>query len=150
LARQLNVSVATVRSYESGTIPLFAVPYRQLERLAQALDRAGAQVGAELGDLMLASRCDLLLTGMLHGFEDYAEVPPIEENGPEADSARSLIRWALTGQIPGRYRRYASPRELLDKKYIDLVTTIAQDLQAGSYGADLASFGGVLVALASL
>jgi transcriptional regulator with XRE-family HTH domain len=147
LARQLNVSVATVRSWESGTIPLFAVPYKQLERLAQALDRAGAQVGTELGDLLLASRCDLLLTGMLHGFEDYAEVPPIEENSAEAESARSLLRWALTGQVPDRYRQHASPRRLLDEKHIDFIAAIARDLQAESCGADLADFGGALMAL---
>ena len=104
------MSVDTVRSWENGTIPLFAVPYGQLQQLVQALDRAGAQVGTELGDLLLASRCDLLLTGMLHGFEDYAEVPPIEENGAEAESARSLLRWALAGQVPDRYRQHASPR----------------------------------------
>jgi DNA-binding transcriptional regulator YiaG len=148
LARQLNVSVATVRCWESGTIPLFAMPYGQLQQLARALDRAGAQVGTELGDLLLASRCDLLLTGMLHGFEDYAEVPPIEENSSEADTARSLLRWALAGQVPDRYRQHASPRRLLDKKYVDLVAAIADDLHTGSYGADLADFGGVLVALA--
>jgi ribosome-binding protein aMBF1 (putative translation factor) len=40
LAWQLNVSVAAVRSWESGTIPLFAIPYGQIQQLAQALDRA--------------------------------------------------------------------------------------------------------------
>jgi hypothetical protein len=125
------------------------VPYGQLERLAQALDRAGAQVGIELGDLLLASRCDLLLTGMLHGFEDYAEVPAIEENSAEAENARSLLRWAMAGQVPDRYRQHASPRRLLDKKHIDLIAAIAHDLQAESQGADLAGFGGALVALAS-
>ena len=149
LARQLNVSVATVRYWESGTIPLFTLPYGQLQQLAQALDRAGAQVGMKLSDLLLASRCDLLLTGMLHGFEDYAEVPPIEENSAEAAGARSLLRWALAGQVPDRYRQHASSRRLLDKKHIDLIAAIARDLQAESHGADLADFGGALVALAS-
>jgi transcriptional regulator with XRE-family HTH domain len=148
LARQLNVSVSTVRSWENGTIPLFAMPYGQLQQLAHALDRAGAQVGTELGDLLLASRCDLLISGILNGFEDYADVPPIEEKGAEADSARSLLRWALSGQVPERYRQYASPRRLLGKKCIDLVAAIAEDLHAGSYGADLVCFGGVLVTLA--
>ena len=148
LARQLNVSVATVRSWESGIIPLFAVPYGQLEQLAQALDRAGAQVGMELGDLLLASRCDLLLTGMLNGFEDYAEVPPIEENGAEADSARSLLRWALAGRVPDRYRRYASPCPLLDMEDLGLLTAVARDLEAGIHGQDLVGYGCVLTALA--
>jgi len=137
-----------VRSWESGTIPLYAVPYGQLQQLAQASDRAGTQVGTELGELLLASRCDLLLTGMLNGFEDYAEVPPIEENSAEAESARRLLRWALSGQVPDRYRQHASPRRLLDKKHIGLIAAIARDLQAESHGADLADFGGALVALA--
>ena len=100
LARLLNVSAATVRSWENGTIPLFSVPYGQLQQLADALKRAGAQVGHELGELLLASQCDLLLTGMLHGFEDYAEVPPIEEDSTEAEAARELLRWALGRDSP--------------------------------------------------
>jgi hypothetical protein len=137
-----------VRSWESGTFPLFAVPYGQLQQLAWALNRAGSQVGTELGDLLLASRCDLLLTGMLHGSEDYAEVPPIEESNAEAESARSLLLWALAGQVPERYRQHASPRRLLDGKHIDLIAAFARDLQAESHGADLADFGGVLLTLA--
>jgi DNA-binding transcriptional regulator YiaG len=100
LARQLNVCVGTVPSWENRAVPLFSVPYSQLQQLAQVLDRAGALVGKELPQLLLASRCDLLLAGMLNGFEDYAEVPPIDEDGPEADSARSLLRWALADQVP--------------------------------------------------
>ena len=55
----------------------------------------------ELGELLLASRCDLLLTGMLHGFEDYAEVPPIEEDGTEAETARELLRLGIGRGSPG-------------------------------------------------
>jgi hypothetical protein len=76
------------------------------------------------------------------------EVPPIDENGAETENARNLLRWALVGQVPDRYRQYASPQRLLDKKHVDLLTAIARDLQAESHGADLADFGGVLVALA--
>ena len=148
LVRRLNVSTATARGWESGIVPLFCVPYGQLQRLAQVLDGAGAQVGTELGDLLLASRCDLLLTGMLNEFEDFAEVPPIDEEGAEAESARSLLRWALAGQVPDRYRQCASPRRLLGEKHVDRFVAIADDLRAGSRGADLVDFGGVLVALA--
>jgi hypothetical protein len=97
---------------------------------------------------LLASRCDLLLTGILNGFEDYGEVPAIEENSVEAECARSLLRWALVGQVPDRYRHHAVRRRLLDKKHVNLFVAIARDLQAESHGADLANFGGVLVALA--
>jgi len=77
LARSLNVNTATVRAWESGVIPSFCLPYTQIHQLSETLSRSGARAGHELGELLLASRCDLLLAGMLHGFEDYAEVPPI-------------------------------------------------------------------------
>ena len=38
LARQLNVRVATVRSWENGTIPLFSVPYGQLQQLVRDIE----------------------------------------------------------------------------------------------------------------
>jgi DNA-binding transcriptional regulator YiaG len=148
LARALKVSTATVRAWENGTIPLFSVPHGQLQRLAAALNHAGAQVGHELNELLLASRCDLLITGMLHGFEDYAEVPPIEERSAEADMVRELIRWALVGPVPNRYRQHASPRPLLDKGDVDLFIAAARDLEAGSQGHDLVGYGSALVALA--
>jgi hypothetical protein len=137
-----------MRVCENGTIPLFSVPYGQIQRLATALNHAGAQVGHEPGELLLASQCDLLITGILHGFEDYAEVPPIEERGAEAERARELIRWALAGPALARYHRYASPRPLLDKGDVDLFVAAARDLRAGSRGPDLVGYGGALVALA--
>ncbi len=148
LARQLSVNVATVRSRENGTIPLFCVSYDQLQQLADALKRSGAEVGRELGELLSASQCDLLLAGMLGGFEDYAEVPPIEEHSTNAEAARELLRWALAGTAPDRYRQYASPRPLLDKHDIDLVTAMARDLLIGSHGHDLVGYGSALIALA--
>jgi DNA-binding transcriptional regulator YiaG len=148
LSRQLNVRVATVRSWENGTIPLFSVPYGELQQLSEAFSRAGARVGHELGELLLASRCDLLLTGMLHGFEEYAEVPPIDEDSTEAETARELLHWALAGAVPERYRQYAQLGQLLAMNDIDLFAAIAQDLRLGMHGHDLANFGGVLLALA--
>jgi transcriptional regulator with XRE-family HTH domain len=148
LARLLNVKVATVRSWENGTIPLFSLPYGELQQLSETFSRAGARVGHELSELLLASRCDLLLTGMLHGFEDYAEVPPIDEGGTEAQIARELLHWALAGAVPERYRQYAQLGQLLAVNDIDLLAAIAQDLRSGTHGHDLADFGGVLLALA--
>jgi hypothetical protein len=104
-------------------------------------------VGTELGDLLLASRCDLLLAGMLKGFEDYAEVPPIEERSATAEIARELLRWALAGQVPDRYLQTASARPLLVKEDIDLFAAIARGLEAGSRGHSLISFGSALIAL---
>ncbi len=76
LAQMLSVSHGTVGAWEDGTTPLFCVRYGQLRALADALTDAGGRVGWELDELLIASQCDLLMTGMLHGFEDYAEVPP--------------------------------------------------------------------------
>jgi DNA-binding transcriptional regulator YiaG len=148
LARLLNVRVATVRCWENGTIALFSVPYGELQQLSETFSRAGANVGHELGELLLASRCDLLLTGMLHGFEDYAEVPPIDEHGTEAETARELLHWALVGAVPERYRPYAQPGQLLAMNDLDLFAAIAQDLRLGMHGHDLADFGSALLALA--
>jgi DNA-binding transcriptional regulator YiaG len=148
LARLLNVKVATVRSRENGTIPLFSLPYSELQQLSETFSRAGARVGHELGELLLASRCDLLLTGMLHGFEDYAEVPPIEEDSNQAETARELLYWALAGAVPERYRPYAELGQLLAVNDIDLFAAVAQDLRSGMLGHDLAHFGSVLLTLA--
>jgi transcriptional regulator with XRE-family HTH domain len=148
LARRLNLSTATVRAWENGTIPLYCVPYGQLQHLVDTLNHAGAQVGRELGDLLLASQCDMLLAGMICGFEDYAEVPPTEEHSTDAEATRELLRWALAGTVPDRYHRYASPHPLLDEDDIDLVTATARDLLAGSNGHDLVGYGKALLALA--
>jgi hypothetical protein len=137
-----------VRAWENGTIPLFSVPYGQLQQLAEVLDHAGAQVGQRLDELLLAAQCDLLLTGMLNGFEDYAEVPPIEGVGAGAQAARSLLRWALAGVAPDRYCQYASRHPLLNNDDIAFFAALAADLQAGSHDRDLVSYGHVLVALA--
>ena len=95
LARMLAVSPRTVRTWENGTHPLFSVRYDQLCQIANALRNAGAGVGQEVAELVLASQCDLLIAGILRGSEDYAEVPPIED--PQGETPRSLLRWALTG-----------------------------------------------------
>ena len=102
LARMLTVSPDTVRSWEDGTCPLFCVPYADLCRLAAALDQAGAKVRCDVAELVLASQCDLLVTGILQGSEDYAEVPPVDEDSAEGEAARDLLRWALVGVLPER------------------------------------------------
>ena len=80
LASSMAVVPAVVREWESGIRPLFCVSYHELCQLADALDRAGARLGHEVDELVLASQCDLLITGILRGFEDYAEVPPVDED----------------------------------------------------------------------
>jgi transcriptional regulator with XRE-family HTH domain len=147
LARRLTVSHSTVRSWENGTCPLFCVTYDDLCRLAAAVDQAGAQVRCDVAELVLASQCDLLLTGMLQGFEDYAEVPPVDEDSTKGEAARGLLRWALAGVIPERYRPFAPARPLLAAKDLIAFTAVARQLSAGSHGDQLASYGRFLVAL---
>ena len=150
LAGSLGVERATVRGWENGTSPLFCLPHGQLRQLAAALRDAGAQVGQDLGELLLASQCDLLITGMLRGFEDYAEVPPIDEESPEADAARALLSWALTGTVPERFRSYVRATPLISRPDAGRFAALARDLKAGDGGLDLISFGVALVALTQL
>jgi hypothetical protein len=147
LARSLDVDPVTVRCWQNGASPLFCLPHGQLRQLAAALRSAGAQVGRDLGELLLASRCDLLITGMLRGFEDYAEVPPIDEDGREADAARAMFRWAITGIVPELYRPYAWPVPLMSRPDMERLSSLAQVLKAGNGGPDLVPFGAALMAL---
>jgi transcriptional regulator with XRE-family HTH domain len=147
LARMLSVSPDTVRSWEDGTCPLFCVPYADLCRLAAAFDQAGAKVRCDVAELVLASQCDLLVTGMLHGFEDYAEVPPVDEDNAEGEAARDLLRWALVGVVPERYRRFAPVGPLLAAEEVIAFNAIARRLSSRSHGDQLGSYGRALAAL---
>lgn len=149
LAGLLTVHPGTVRDWENGVLPLFSVSYHQLCQLADALHQAGARVGHDKDELLLASQCDLLIAGILRGFEDYAEVPPIDEDAA-GEAARSLLRWALTGQVPDLYRPCVLADRLLTGPDVALFADVARDLQAGSYGDDLASYGTALVAIITL
>ena len=148
LARMLAVSHETVLTWEDGAAPLYCIPYGQLRALAEALAEVGARVGWELDELLIASQCDLLVTGMLRGFEDYAEVPPVDGEDSEGWAACGLLRWALTGAAPQRYRPYASSNPLLTESDAKLFMAIVRDLRAGSHGLDLVGYGTALMALA--
>lgn len=148
LARAARVSPATVHEWENGTLPLYCVGYRGLRQLAETLASAGATVGADVAELMGAGQCDLLLTGMLNGFEDYAEVPPIEEPGPRGDRAREFVRWALTGIVPDRFLGLADRRPLVAPADAAAIRRVAHRLYAGTAGPDLATFGAALLTLA--
>jgi hypothetical protein len=148
LARSLGEDLATARSWQNGTSPLFCLPHDQLRQLAATLRDAGAQVGQDFGELLLASQCDLLIAGMLRGFEDYAEVPPIDEAGPEADAARALLSWALTGAVPEPHRPYVPVVPLMRKPDVERFAALAQSLKTGYGGPSLVPFGTALVALA--
>jgi transcriptional regulator with XRE-family HTH domain len=147
LARMLCTTPNTVRSWEDGTCALFCVPYADLCRLAAAFDQAGAKVRCDVAELILASQCDLLVTGILQGFEDYAEVPPVDEDSTEGEAARDLLRWALSGVVPERYSPFAPARPLLAAQNRTACTALAQELSASSHGNQLVSYGRALMAL---
>jgi transcriptional regulator with XRE-family HTH domain len=148
LARRLGVSPATVRAWETGAVPLYCVGYGQLRQLADVLGQAGARAGTDLDDLLLASQCDLLLAGMLAGFEDYGEVPPLDD-GPEGQAARGLLRWALTGDVPEPYRPWTQTGPLLARRDATAFLAAARDLADGTAGLELAGYGTALLALAT-
>lgn len=148
LSRAARVGPATVHEWENGALPLYCVSYRDLRQLAETLASAGAIVGTDVAELMAAGQCDLLLTGMLHGFEDYAEVPPIEEPGPRGDRAREFVRWALTGIVPDRFLGLADRQPLLAPADAAAICSVAYDLHAGTAGPELATFGAALLTLA--
>jgi hypothetical protein len=150
LAQSLGVDLATVRGWQNGTSPLFCLPHDQLRQLAAALRDAGAQIGQDFGELLLASQCDLLITGMLRGFENYAEVPPIDEDGPQADAARALLSWAFTGTVPGRFRSFVRATPLISRPDVAQIAAMARGLKAGDGGPDLIPFGVALVGLTQL
>jgi transcriptional regulator with XRE-family HTH domain len=147
LARMLCISPDAVRGWEDGTCPLFCVPYADLCRLAAAFDQAGTKVRCDVAELVLASQCDLLVTGILQGFEDYAEVPPVDEDNAEGEAARDLLRWALAGVLPERYRPFAPARPLLAAEDLTAFTALARRLSAGSHSDQLANYGRALTAL---
>lgn len=150
LARHLGISPATVEAWETGALPLYRVSYYQLRHLAEVLRQAGAQPPADPADLVLASQCDLLVADMLGGFEDYAEIPPIDHD-TAGHAARALLRWALTGDVPEQYRArvQAQGRPLMASRDIAAFTTVAHNVADGLIGEELTGYGSALLALAA-
>jgi transcriptional regulator with XRE-family HTH domain len=149
MARIVTASPRVVRNWENGICPLFLITYDDLGRLAAAFDRAEAKVRCDVAELMLASQCDLLISGMLRGFEDYAEVPPIDEDSTQGESARALLGWALAGVLPERYRTLAPARPLLATHDLNAFTELALQLGTGSHGDQLVSYGRALTAIST-
>jgi transcriptional regulator with XRE-family HTH domain len=147
LARTLAVTPSTVRNWENGTVSLFAVPYTQICQLADALDQPGTRTVPLLTELLVASQCDLLITRMRDGTEDYAEPPPIDEDTSEGAIARDLLRWALAGVIPGHHEGFAGRGLLIDPRDILKLVDLGQQLVAGEREPSLVNFG---IALAGI
>jgi len=146
-ARAIGTDHATIRDVELGEIPLFCVPCDLLRQIAGVLARPGSALTGGVGELVTAGDCDLLLTAMLCEFEDYAEVPPIDQATPDGVVARELLRWALAGAVPDRYRPVVLPGCLLAARERHQIAAIARDLSASGHGPELAEFGLALALL---
>jgi transcriptional regulator with XRE-family HTH domain len=142
LARIIGGTPAAVRHWEQGTFPLYAVDYGALRQLAEA-------TAAGVEELLIAQQCDLLIMRMLTGDEDFADVPPVDEDNPCGETARELLRWAFTGQVPNRWRRLAPSRPLLAADDADRIACLARHLVVGSYGPELASYGAAILQCAA-
>ena len=147
LAQRLAVPISTVGSWEDGSSPLYCTDFGRLRQLAAPLTPAGSDERQVLHTLLLASQCDLLLTGMLRGFEDYAEIPPIDEDTADGETTRGLLRWALTGVVPALYKKHAPASRLLAEEDVAKIRELALLSQAGTQGHDLKVFGSVLAML---
>jgi hypothetical protein len=143
LAEGVRVSTRKARAWETGAAPLYCVQYRQLREIAVVLERAHAR-GASLHELVRASQCDLFLAGVLTGTEDYADLPALE-TGEYAHRVRQLLRWALVGEPPKPYARWARPRPLLPEPDVRQLFAVAASLERGDHGTDLTSYGTALL-----
>jgi len=149
LAGQLGVSGQTVADWESGAQPQCGVRPDQVARLTGVLLKAGADPRI-VADLSLASECDLLVFGLVHGLDDFlAEVPPVDED-EAGTAARDLLRWALAGIVPARYGRHAAL--VAAGPLLDLATRtrfeVAAHALAWHLNPDARAIGRALVALA--
>ena len=147
LAERLTVPLLVVARWEAGSSPLYCTDFGQLRQLAAVLTPDEGDEGQSLHRLLLACLCDLLLTGMLCGFEDYAEIPPIDEDTADGKNTRGLLRWALTGVVPAQHKKHAPTGRLLAAEDVGKIRELALLAQAGAYGPDLKGFGSALAML---
>ena len=144
-----GVDHRTMRDVELGEIPLYCVPYTFLQRVADELTESLTPLAGGISELVIAAYCDLLVTALLCDFEDFAEVPPIDQDTVEGKRARELLAWALRGVVPDRYQPAAAPGCLLTGLERLQIAAIARGLAAGAYGAELTGFGNALTVLAT-
>jgi transcriptional regulator with XRE-family HTH domain len=148
LARSLGFRPATVRGWENGEVPLYGVPYTELRRLAQALGRTDAPPGAVLNYLLKAAQWDLLVSEMLAGLADYAELPPIGSDTAQGVVTRDLLAWGFHGIVPDCYREFARPGFLYGACDRLRIAGMLDELRL-STNSELAEYSTVLLALIS-
>jgi transcriptional regulator with XRE-family HTH domain len=146
LGRRLGLSRTEIRRWESGTTPLYCVPYICLARLAETVAQPGTGPGV-LDDLLLAAQCDHLIASLLHGEEDFADIPPIDQDTAEGDAARALLQWAIRGHAPARFQHLAASSPLLAAPAARRLASTAGELADRSVDPDITAYGRALLLL---
>jgi hypothetical protein len=146
LARSLSVKPATVRGCENSEVPPYCVPYAELRRLVLALTTVGSEPGEVLNCLLIAGQFDLLVSEMLAGSADYAELPSIGTGTACGVVGRNLPAWAFGGIAPDRYRQFTRPGCLYGRADRRRIILMLDELRLGTNG-ELAGYATALLAL---
>lgn len=146
LARSLGVGPDVVRAWESGRVPLFCVPFTKLRHLARVISPGDVESGAVLNYLLMAARLDLLVSEMLAGSADYAELPAIGAGTMESVVTRELLAWGFHGVVPDCYRDFARPGCLYRRAVRRRVIGMLGELRSGAIN-ELGEYATVLLEL---
>jgi len=103
LAAAVSLTDTLIHSWETGAEPLASVPVPHIDKLKSALRTAGAQARL-VDDLDPAAWCDLVLEATL-AREDAS--CPLADPLASDPAFSELLTWAITGNPPARYTRYA-------------------------------------------
>lgn len=147
LAGSLNIDVRALLRLERGIVPLFCLPYDQLRDLAECLSARKPATELLFAELLRAGQCDLLIAGLLLGIEDFAEVPPADEDNQEGQLVRDLLIWAFRGVVPMRYREVVEPGCLIATTDRRQIAAILHHIRAGERDTDRSRYVEALSAL---
>jgi hypothetical protein len=146
LASSLGVGLATVCGWEDGEVPLYCVPYVELRQLALALNPADPETSAVLNYLLIAGQFDLLVSEMLAGSADYADLPSIGADTVRGVVARDLLAWGFLGIVPDRYREFVRPGCLYCRADRRRIIATLDGLRVGA-SSELAEYAASLLAM---
>lgn len=110
LAEALNLAEQTLRAWENGTEPLASVPIGQLDTLIATLRAADADPEL-VADIDAAAWCDVvLMTRARKEDTGCLLADPLASTRNFAE----LLDWVTAGNVPERYRPYASGTTFTD------------------------------------
>lgn len=95
-AERAGVSVHVVDAIEDGTPPAWALPYAEFTAVATAVSVRSPWMH---GEFETAAACDLLLSCVLDGEQEFATDVLAGEDTREL--AAALLRWAIKGRLLG-------------------------------------------------